>query len=82
MLVASGDPDLSGRLQPDGTLAFADEDHSYGGFDSKLVAGDPVAPLNDLAQQIAAAGICRIDGQILIDASLYPEGDPANWEPA
>jgi PBP4 family serine-type D-alanyl-D-alanine carboxypeptidase len=75
VLVASGDPDLSGRLQPDGTLAFADEDHSYGGFDSKLVAGDPVAPLTDLAQQIAAAGIHKIDGQVLIDASLFPEGD-------
>lgn len=75
VLVASGDPDLSGRRQPDGTLAFADEDHSYGGFDSKLVAGDPAAPLHDLAQQIAAAGIRRITGQVLIDASLYPEGD-------
>ena len=75
VLVASGDPDLSGRLQPDGTLAFADEDHSYGGFDSKLVAGDPAAPLNDLAQQIAAAGIRKIAGQVLVDASLYPEGD-------
>ena len=75
VLVASGDPDLSGRLQPDGTLAFADEDHSYGGFDSKLVAGDPAAPLNDLAQQIAAAGIRKIVGQVLVDASLYPEGD-------
>ena len=75
VLVASGDPDLSGRLQPDGTLAFADEDHSYGGFDSKLVAGDPTAPLNDLAQQIAAAGIRKIAGQVLVDASLYPEGD-------
>jgi D-alanyl-D-alanine carboxypeptidase/D-alanyl-D-alanine-endopeptidase (penicillin-binding protein 4) len=75
VLVASGDPDLSGRRQPDGTLAFADEDHSYGGFDSKLVPGDPVAPLNDLAQQIAAAGIHKIAGQVLIDASLYPEGD-------
>jgi D-alanyl-D-alanine carboxypeptidase/D-alanyl-D-alanine-endopeptidase (penicillin-binding protein 4) len=75
VLVASGDPDLSGRLRPDGTLAFADEDHSYGGFDSRLVAGDPVAPLNDLAQQIAAAGIRKVDGQILVDASLFPEGD-------
>ena len=31
VLVASGDPNLSNRMQPDGTLAFADEDHSYGG---------------------------------------------------
>ena len=31
ILVASGDPNLSNRTQPDGTLAFVDEDHSYGG---------------------------------------------------
>ncbi len=30
VLVASGDPNLSGRLRPDGTLAFTNEDHSYG----------------------------------------------------
>src|ERR1700733_13749817 len=64
VLVASGDPDLSGRLQPDGTLAFADEDHSYGGFDSRLVAGDPVAPLNSLAQQNAAARTLRTGGEV------------------
>jgi len=29
VLVASGDPNLSNRIQPDGTLAFVDEDHSY-----------------------------------------------------
>src|SRR5438876_2865224 len=27
ILVASGDPNLSNRVQPDGTLAFVDEDH-------------------------------------------------------
>jgi PBP4 family serine-type D-alanyl-D-alanine carboxypeptidase len=73
VLVASGDPDLSGRLQPDGTLAFADEDHSYGGFESKLI-GDPLAALKEIARQISAAGIRRIDGQVLVDASLFPEG--------
>ena len=31
ILVASGDPNLSNRIQPDGTLAFVDEDHSYNG---------------------------------------------------
>src|SRR5450759_1316004 len=29
VLVASGDPNLSGRIQPDGTLGFENEDHSY-----------------------------------------------------
>src|SRR5216683_2087125 len=31
ILVASGDPNLSNRIQPDGTLAFVDHDHSYQG---------------------------------------------------
>jgi D-alanyl-D-alanine carboxypeptidase len=31
VLVASGDPNLSNRIQPDGTLSFVDEDHSYNG---------------------------------------------------
>src|ERR1043166_7648599 len=29
ILVASGDPNLSGRLKDDGTLAFENEEHSY-----------------------------------------------------
>ena len=31
VLVAAGDPNLSGREQEDGTYAFIDQDHSYGG---------------------------------------------------
>ena len=31
VLVASGDPNLSQRIQPDGTLAFENEDHAYDG---------------------------------------------------
>src|SRR6476646_4892766 len=31
VLVAGGDPNLSNRIRPDGTLAFVDEDHSYNG---------------------------------------------------
>ncbi len=37
VLVASGDPNISNRIQADGTMAFADEDHTYGGPDSRLV---------------------------------------------
>jgi len=42
VLVASGDLNLSNRIQPDGTLAFENEDHSYGGPDSKGLPGDPL----------------------------------------
>jgi D-alanyl-D-alanine carboxypeptidase/D-alanyl-D-alanine-endopeptidase (penicillin-binding protein 4) len=57
VLVASGDPNLSNRMQPDGTLAFADEDHSYGGPRSRLVPGDPLVAMHEFAKQIVAAGI-------------------------
>ncbi len=75
VLVASGDPNLSNRMQPDGTLAFADEDHSYGGPDSRLIPGDPLIAMQEFAKQIVAAGIKRVEGSVVVDASLFPEGD-------
>jgi PBP4 family serine-type D-alanyl-D-alanine carboxypeptidase len=75
VLVASGDPNLSNRLQPDGTLAFADEDHTYGGPDSRLIPGDPLVVIKDFANQVAAAGIKHVKGRVLVDISLFPEGE-------
>jgi D-alanyl-D-alanine carboxypeptidase/D-alanyl-D-alanine-endopeptidase (penicillin-binding protein 4) len=75
VLVASGDPNLSNRMQPDGTLAFADEDHTYGGPESKLIPGDPLVVLKEFAKQIAASGVKEVNGNIVVDVSLFPEGD-------
>ena len=74
VIVASGDPNLSGRIQADGTLAFEEMDHSYGGPDSKGI-GDPLLVIRQLAQQIADKGIKRVKGRVLVDTSLFPEGD-------
>jgi PBP4 family serine-type D-alanyl-D-alanine carboxypeptidase len=71
VLVASGDPNLSNRIQPDGTLAFVDEDHSYNG---PAVPGDPLAVVKEMANDVAAKGIRRIEGRVLVDASLVPDG--------
>jgi PBP4 family serine-type D-alanyl-D-alanine carboxypeptidase len=71
ILVASGDPDISNRIQADGTLAFVDEDHSY---DGPAVPGDPLAVVKELARDVAAKGIRKIKGRVLIDASLFPDG--------
>ena len=71
ILVASGDPNLSNRMQPDGSLAFVDEDHSYNG---PALPGDPLAVIKELAGRISAKGIKRIDGRLFIDASLFPDG--------
>jgi PBP4 family serine-type D-alanyl-D-alanine carboxypeptidase len=74
VLVASGDPNLSQRIQPNGSLAFENEDHSYDGSrDTKAVPGDPLAVLRDLARQIAVQGVKRVTGRVLVDASLFPE---------
>lgn len=72
VLVASGDPDLSGRERPDGTYAFIDHDHSYGGLP---LPTDPLAAMRHLAQQVSASGIRKVTGQVIVDASLFPEGE-------
>jgi len=76
VLVGSGDANLSGRAAGD-TLGFSDEDHSYaGGGDSVAKAiGDPLAAMRDLAGQIASRGIKQIDGRVLVDVSLFPQGE-------
>jgi N-acyl-D-amino-acid deacylase len=71
VLVASGDPNLSNRIQPDGSLSFVDEDHSYGG---PALLGDPLAVIKELAKAVAAKGVHKIEGRVLVDASLFPDG--------
>jgi PBP4 family serine-type D-alanyl-D-alanine carboxypeptidase len=75
VLLASGDPDLSNRIQPDGTLAFENEDHAYAGGspDAKAVPGDPLAVLRDFAKQVAAHGIKTVSGRVIVDDSLFPD---------
>jgi len=75
VLVASGDLNLSNRIQANGTLAFEDEDHSYGGPDSKGLPGDPLQVIRELARQVAAKGIKKFNGRVLVDATLFPEGE-------
>src|SRR5262247_1231598 len=53
ILLASGDPNLSGRINADGTLAFENEDHSYDGDpNTRAVPGDPLLAIRRLAQQV------------------------------
>src|SRR5580693_55515 len=75
ILVGDGDYDLSNRIQPDGTLAFEDEDHTYGGPDSKGLVGDTLLVVREFARQIADKGIKRVKGRLLVDVSLFPEGE-------
>lgn len=75
VLVASGDPNLSGRIAADDTLAFENEDHSYDGDkNTRAVPGDPLLVIRRLAQQVADKNIKKIRGRIIVDASLFREG--------
>ena len=75
VLVATGDPNLSARVREDGTLAFENEDHSYDADPAtRAVPGDPLLVIRKLAQQVANLQIKQIRGRVLVDVSLFPEG--------
>src|SRR5437588_8357350 len=57
VLVASGDPNLSGRIRAGDTLAFENVDHSYGGPDSHGLDGDPLGVVRELAGSVASHGV-------------------------
>ena len=75
ILVATGDLNLSGRIQPGDTLGYTNEDHSYDANPStRAVPGDPLLVIRKLAGQVADRGVTRITGRVLVDVSLFPEG--------
>jgi D-alanyl-D-alanine carboxypeptidase/D-alanyl-D-alanine-endopeptidase (penicillin-binding protein 4) len=75
VLVASGDLTMGGRTDDRGRIQFADHDHIYATFDpasgTALTKPDPLSGLNELARQVAAAGIRRVRGEALIDDRLF-----------
>ena len=76
VLVASGDFSMGLREQPDGSMAYASApsvDHTYAntGLPAIEVGNDPLTGVNDLAQQIAAAGITKVKGDVVIDDRLF-----------
>src|SRR5829696_245820 len=75
ILVASGDLTMGGRTTPDGDIAYTPFDHIYANVFptlAPLTAENPLAGLDDLAKQVAAAGIRRVDGDVVVDARLFP----------
>ncbi|MCI0417519.1 D-alanyl-D-alanine carboxypeptidase/D-alanyl-D-alanine-endopeptidase, partial [bacterium] len=75
VLVASGDPNLSGRVTENSTLLFENQDHSYGGEHSRGVGEDPLVVIRKLAKQVVDHRIKRISGRVIIDATLFHQGD-------
>jgi D-alanyl-D-alanine carboxypeptidase/D-alanyl-D-alanine-endopeptidase (penicillin-binding protein 4) len=75
ILVATGDPTMGGRDTADGRIAFTPFDHINSTAFPVLVTlppQDPLAGLDDLAQQVAAHGIKRVNGDVIIDDRLFP----------
>lgn len=72
VLVASGDPNLSQRVTPDGRLLHRDKDHSYAGFyRAELVEGDPLVVLRDLARRVWLRGVREVRGNVVVDDGLF-----------
>ncbi len=80
VLVASGDPNLSQRIQPDGTLAFENVDHADGGSrNAQAIPGDPLIVFRELAAQAARSGVKRVDGRVAVDDSLFTVQYAGPW---
>ncbi|MEX2187998.1 MAG: D-alanyl-D-alanine carboxypeptidase/D-alanyl-D-alanine-endopeptidase [Pirellulales bacterium] len=83
VLVASGDLTLGGRTDEAGHIAYADSDHIYAQFVStaELTKPDPLTGLDALAKLVAAAGVKRIAGDVLIDDRLFDEAESSGSGP-
>jgi D-alanyl-D-alanine carboxypeptidase/D-alanyl-D-alanine-endopeptidase (penicillin-binding protein 4) len=81
VLVASGDLTMGGRDTPDGRIDFTFPDHG----DANALSGailtpeDPLAGLDSLARQVAASGISRVRGDVLIDARLFEQTEKDDY---
>jgi D-alanyl-D-alanine carboxypeptidase/D-alanyl-D-alanine-endopeptidase (penicillin-binding protein 4) len=73
ILVASGDLTMGGRNTPEGTIDYESFDHTYANVTdlATLTPENPLAGLNQLAQQVAQSGIKHVSGNVIIDARLW-----------
>ncbi|UOQ59287.1 D-alanyl-D-alanine carboxypeptidase/D-alanyl-D-alanine-endopeptidase [Leucobacter rhizosphaerae] len=73
VLVAQGDLTMGGRTKADGTVDFTNLDHNDANPlpGATLTTGDPLAGLDELAEQVRAAGITAVSGDVVIDDRLF-----------
>ena len=73
VLVASGDLTLGGRTTSSGAVAFTDFDHTESNSlgSSILTQPDPLAGVRALARQVAASGVRRVEGDVVVDDRLF-----------
>ncbi|MFM9118222.1 MAG: D-alanyl-D-alanine carboxypeptidase/D-alanyl-D-alanine-endopeptidase [Planctomycetota bacterium] len=84
ILVASGDLTLGGRTTDKDEIAFTNNDHTYanGPNDTQLTAPNPLAGIEQLAQQIARSGIRSIQGDIIVDDLLFERAEGTGSGPS
>ncbi len=84
ILIAAGDLSFGGRTTESGEILFTDSDHTYanGGSETQLTPQDPLAGLNNLAKQVAAAGIKRVRGDVLVDDRLFDKSEGTGSGPS
>ena len=73
VIIASGDLTLGGRGLPDGSVAFTSFDHTESNSlgSSILTAPDPLAGIRAMAAEVAASGITRVAGDVVVDDRLF-----------
>src|SRR5215217_8881814 len=81
VLVASGDLTMGGRTTNNGSVAFTSVDHTYANDvpGATLTPEDPLAGLDEIAEQVSEYGITRVDGDVIVDDRLFdppPSGEP------
>ena len=82
ILVASGDLTMGGRDTDDGEIAYSDFDHiNAAAFPTfvQLTPQDPLAGLDELAEQVAESGITSVSGDVIIDDRLFPAMPKDNY---
>jgi len=77
IIVASGDLTMGGRTNPDGSIAVSDWDHNEADSlgNAILTKPNPLAGYDRLARAVKAAGISRVDGEIVVDDRLFKPFD-------
>lgn len=73
ILVATGDLTMGGRTLPNGQIAISNFDHNEANSlgNAVLTTPNPIQGYTSLAQQVAAAGITRVTGDVVIDDRLF-----------
>lgn len=78
VIVASGDLTMGGRTNPDGSMAVSTWDHNEADSlgNAILTKPNPLAGYERLARAVKAAGISRVDGEVIVDDRLF---EPFNF---